>query len=148
MDWMASDWFWWGLALALFAAEALLPGTFMLWLGFAAIGTGIIHFVAPGLEPATQWIVFGLLGLVSVGLGWAWRRRHPSTPSEQPMLNRRAEQLVGRVFPLHAAIVDGIGRVKAGDAFWAVQGEDLPVGTRVRVVAVDGTVLKVQRATD
>ena len=31
-----SVWFWVGLSLALFAAETIVPGAFMLWLGFAA----------------------------------------------------------------------------------------------------------------
>ena len=146
MDWMSSDWFWWAFALALFAAEALLPGTFMLWLGFAALGTGLVHLLVPGLEPTAQWFVFALLSLVAVGIGWQLRRRRPATVSDQPLLNRRAEQLVGRVFPLDTAIVDGRGRLRIGDAFWIAQGADLPVGQRVRITAVDGLVLQVARA--
>jgi hypothetical protein len=36
--------------------------------------------------------------------------------------------------------------VKIDDAFWTVEGPDLPVGMRVRVVAVNGMTLKVQEA--
>jgi membrane protein implicated in regulation of membrane protease activity len=146
MDWMDSNWFWWAVAVLLFAAEAILPGTFMLWLGFAAIGTGIVHFVLPGLDPTAQWFVFAMLSLVAVGIGWYLRRRHPPGASDQPLLNRRADQLVGRVLPLESAIIDGRGRVKIDDAFWAVQGPDLPTGTRVRVTAVDGMSLRVLAA--
>jgi membrane protein implicated in regulation of membrane protease activity len=146
MDWMSSDWFWWAFALALFALEALMPGTFMLWLGFAAIGTGLVHLVWPGMDLTAQWFAFALLGLVAVGIGWYLRRRHPPTASDQPLLNRRADQLIGRVFALESAIVDGRGRIKVGDAFWTAQGTDLPVGVRVRVTAVDGMLLRVERA--
>jgi membrane protein implicated in regulation of membrane protease activity len=146
MDWMGSDWFWWAFALALFALEALLPGTFMLWLGFAALGTGVVHWLAPGLEPTGQWFVFAVLGLVAVGIGWWLRKFRPSPESDQPLLNRRADQLVGRVFPLESAIVDGRGRLKIGDAYWSTQGPDLPAGTRVRIDAVDGMLLRVVRA--
>lgn len=146
MDWMNSDWFWWGFALALFALEALLPGTFMLWLGFAALGTGLVHLVAPGLDLTVQWFVFALLGLVAVGIGWVLRKRHPPVHSDQPLLNRRADQLVGRVFALESAIVDGRGRIKIGDAFWTATGGDLPAGTRVRVEGTDGLMLRVTRA--
>jgi membrane protein implicated in regulation of membrane protease activity len=146
MEWMNSNWFWWAMAVGLLALEALLPGTFMLWLGFAALGTGVVHFVVPGLTPVAQWFVFALLSLVAVAIGWQYKRRNPPTVSEQPLLNKRADQLVGRVFPLDTAIVDGRGRIKIGDAFWTAQGGDLPAGTRVRVVAVDGMLLTVAAA--
>ena len=146
MDWMTSEWFWWALALALFALEALMPGTFMLWLGFAAVGTGIVHVVAPGIGLAGQGIVFALFSLLAVGIGWQWRRRNPQTDSDQPLLNQKATQLIGRVFPLDTPILDGRGRIKVGDAYWQVAGSDLPQGTRVRVAAVDGMLLRVDRA--
>lgn len=145
---MESGWFWWGLALALFALEALLPGAFMLWLGFAAAGTGIVHLLVPGAGLAVQWIVFCVLSLVAVGFGWRYRSRNPPAPSDQPLLNKRAEQLIGRVFPLETAIRDGRGRLKIGDALWTVEGDDTPAGERVRIVAVDGMVLRVHAAPD
>ena len=61
-------------------------------------------------------------------------------------MNLRAEQLVGSVAVLDQAIEGGRGRVKIDDAFWTVEGPDLPVGVRVRVIAVNGMTLKVQEA--
>ena len=43
-------------------------------------------------------------------------------------------------------IEGGRGRVRIDDAFWTVEGADLPLGTRVRVIAVNGMTLKVQEA--
>jgi inner membrane protein len=146
MEWMDSNWFWWAMALGLFALEALMPGTFMLWLGFAAAGTGVVHLLLPGFDHTTQWFVFAMLSLVAVAIGWILRRRRPPAHSDQPLLNRRADQLVGRVFPLDTPIVDGRGRLKIGDAYWTAQGGDLPAGTRVRIAAVDGMLLRVERA--
>lgn len=143
---MNSTWFWWAVAAALFALEALMPGTFMLWLGFAAVATALLHLLLPGMDPTWQWFVFSLLSLVAVAAGWQWRRRFPPRTSDQPLLNRRSEQLVGRVFPLESAIVDGQGRVKIGDAFWTCSGPDQPAGTRVRVIGVDGMSLRVTAA--
>lgn len=142
-EWLHTFWFWWGLALALFAAEALLPGAFLLWLGLAATATGLVVLLLP-LPPFWQWVLFGVLGMLSAYVGLVVRRRHPVTASDQPLLNRRADQLVGRVLPLHAAIVDGRGKLKIGDALWAVEGEDLPQGARVRIEAVDGMLLRVR----
>ena len=47
---------------------------------------------------------------------------------------------------LDQAIDRGRGRIRLDDAFWTVEGPDLPAGTPVRVIAVDGMVLKVQEA--
>ena len=146
MQWMNSDWFWWAAALALFALEAILPGTFMLWLGFAAIGTGLMHLLVPGAGIAAQWIVFALLSLAAVAIGWEVRKRRTPRSSDQPLLNRRAEQLVGRVFPLDMDIRNGRGRVKIDDAFWIAEGPDLPAGARVRIEAVDAMILRVRAA--
>jgi len=40
--------------------------------------------------------------------------------------------------------VNGRGSVHAGDTIWRVEGAALPAGTRVKIVGVDGTVLKVE----
>jgi len=86
-----------------------------------------------------------VLSLVSVGVYLQFFRSLQKA-SDRPLLNRRGEQLVGRVLELDTAIVDGRGRVKIGDAFWTVQGADLPVGSKVRVVAIDSMTLKVDPA--
>ena len=143
---VASPWFWWGLALALLAAEALAPGAFMLWLGFAAAGTGLIAMMAP-MPVDAQWMLFAVLSLLSVLIGWQLRRRHPPGETDRPLLNRRGAQLVGQVHVLESAIVDGRGRMKIGDAYWTALGPDLPAGTRVRVLAADGGALRVDVAS-
>ena len=66
--------------------------------------------------------------------------------SDKPLLNQRARQLVGRNFVLATPIQSGRGRITAGDSLWSVKGPDLPVGTSVRVVDADGTVLIVEAA--
>jgi inner membrane protein len=141
--WMASSWFWWSLALLLFAIEAIAPGVFMLWLGAAAVATALIVLVVD-IPIVGQWVLFSLLGLLAVGLGWRYRSRNAPAPSDQPLLNQKAKQLVDRVFVLDTPMVNGRGRLKIGDAFWTADGEDLPAGTRVRIIAVDGMVLKVR----
>ena len=59
-----------------------------------------------------------------------------TTRRDQPLLNRRGEQLVGRTATLTEPIHEGRGRIQLGDTLWRVAGPDLPVGARVRVVAV------------
>lgn len=136
---------WAALAVTLFAAEALAPGAFMLWMGFAAAAVFLTVWAFEGMTVLLQVILFVVLSFVSIQIYRTWFRKR-GRQSEQPLLNRRAEQLVGRVVVLEQAIADGIGRAKIDDAFWVVAGPDLPSGSRVRVVAVDGMTLKVQPA--
>ncbi len=139
---MRTDLIVWGcLALALMAAETLVPGAFLLWLGFAAAAVWLLLWVLP-LSPLWQVIVFTVLAFVSVGV-YIRFFRDKEKPSDQPLLNRRGEQLVGQVFALEQAIVDGRGRLKIGDAFWMAEGPDLPQGTRVRIVSAGNMALQV-----
>ncbi|MBW8369199.1 MAG: NfeD family protein [Arenimonas sp.] len=134
---------WGGLALLLIAAETLAPGVFMLWLGLAAAVVFVLLLVFPDLPPIGQAIAFVSLGFAAIAIYMRFFR-NKERPSDQPLLNRRGEQLVGQVYVLDQAIVDGRGRVKIGDAFWTVEGEDLPQGARVRVVSAHNMSLQVR----
>jgi len=136
---------WAVVALLLFAAETLAPGAFMLWMGFAAVVVFLTVLLLPGIPVLAQVAAFVVLSFVSIQVYRKWFRK-AARESDQPLLNRRALQNVGLVAPLEQAIVAGRGRIKLGDAFWVVEGPDLAAGTPVRVVAVDGMVLKVQEA--
>jgi len=98
----------------------------------------------PGVSVLVQVAVFVVLSFVSIQVYRTWfRSREPR--SDQPVLNRRAAALIGRVVPLERAIVNGQGRVQIADAYWDVTGPDLPAGATVRIVAADGMTLKVQQ---
>lgn len=138
-------WHWWILALALIILETVLPGTFLLWMGISAIVLGLLAWLIPAMGWETQLMLFAILSLVSI-VGWRiWQRKHPDE-SDQPTLNRRAEQYVGRVFTLETPIENGFGKVKVGDTLWRVKGDEAPAGTRVKVQSADGVVLVVQPA--
>lgn len=137
--------FWWGLGLLLMALETFVPGAFLLWFGFAAAAMGFVVLVLP-IGPIWQAVLFSVLSLISVGVYWKWIRGR-GVESDQPLLNRRAAQLVGRTFHLETPLVDGFGKIRINDALWTVSGEAQAAGGRVRVVdVVDGTTLRVERA--
>ncbi|GJM00192.1 MAG: membrane protein [Methyloligella sp.] len=135
-------WSWLILGCILLGLEVLLPGTFMLWFGVAAIVTGVLSFLAPiGLE--LQLIVFAIVSLISVLIG---RKLYSSNEaaSDQPLLHKRGAQLIGHSFKVTKAIENGKGKVKVGDSEWIVKGEDAEVGTIIKVVALDGNTLIVE----
>ena len=136
---------WAAIALLLFAAEAMAPGAFMLWLGFAAAVVLAIVLLFSGIPVLAQVALFVVLSFVSIQVYRRWFRNREK-PSDQPALNRRTAALVGRVVPLERGIVDGRGRVQIADAFWEVAGPELPAGAHVRVTGADGMTLTVEAA--
>jgi membrane protein implicated in regulation of membrane protease activity len=137
-------WSWFILAGILFGLEILLPGTFLLWLGFAAVAVGLIS-----LGVAWAWqlqlIAFAVLSLVAIA-AWRWLGTRTDPEGDRPFLNRRAEAFVGRVFTLEKPIVDGSGTLRIDDTVWRVTGPDTAAGSRVRVTAAEGTSLVVDRS--
>jgi membrane protein implicated in regulation of membrane protease activity len=130
-------WYWWVAAVVFLAIEVFAPGAVFLWMGVAAAVVGAVLWVAPEITWEYQFLLFAVLA-VSTAFGWrTYRRRYPPPESDHPTLNRRGMQYVGRDFTLAAPVVNGQGKLR---------GEDLPEGTQVRVVGVDGTILRIERA--
>jgi len=147
MGWMQhiEFWHWWILAGLLLILELTAPAFFFLWLGIAAVATGLIMLVFPGLSLQTQLVMFSVLAVIAV-ITWRRYRESPPVETDQPNLNRRGSQYVGREFTLATPIVNGVGKVTVDDSTWRVRGADLPVGATVKVVGVDGVVFLVEPA--
>jgi membrane protein implicated in regulation of membrane protease activity len=138
-----SYWNWLAVGTLLLILEVFGAGGYLLWIGLAAASVGVLTFLLPELPWALQFILFGVLSVLTAVLWWR-RQRSAAKPSDQPALNRRGSELLDRQFVLHEAIPEGRGKVLAGDSLWLVSGPDLPAGTRVRVTGQDGVILKVE----
>jgi len=136
-------WHWLIAGVILIALEMAVPGVVFMWIGIAAIITGVVSWASPDLAMEWLLIIFAVLSVLSVVLGRTYLKRNP-LQSDHPKLNRRGEQYVGRHFTLSEPIVGGFGKIKVDDSTWKVSGEDMAVGAKVEVVAVDGVVLKVE----
>lgn len=138
-------WHWWVLAVGLVIVEVFAPSTVLLWPGIAAVIVGVVLLAADDIGWQYQVLLFAALSVTSLVAWRAYARTRP-TRSEDPRLNRRAEQYVGRVFILEEPIVNGRCRINADGIIWTIAGEDLDAGARVRVVGTEGTILKVEEA--
>jgi len=125
--------------------ELFVPGVYLLWFGAAGIATGAIVWFWP-LSFIGELAAFGAFAILAVALGYVLTRRATDNEGEQPFLNRRAEQLVGRTVTLTGNIENGVGRVSVDDTIWRIEGPDLPAGTRVTISGVRGAVLEVKPA--
>jgi membrane protein implicated in regulation of membrane protease activity len=141
-----SFWNWLAFGTLLLILEVFGAGGYLLWIGLAAAAVGVLTYLIPDLHWTLQFVLFGIFALL-MAVYW-WRRQRTATkPSDQPGLNQRGSELLGRTFPLHEAISGGRGKIKAGDTLWLVSGPELPAGSLVRVIGQEGVLLKVDPAS-
>ncbi len=141
-------WAWWILAMVLIGIEVLAPGTFFLWFGLAAFFVGLVTLLLGPDNAFWTWqaqvITFVVLALVLAVVGRAVMAKRGWNRSDQPELNERGAQLIGKQAVLSQPISSGTGRARIGDTTWRVSGPDLPEGTAVRVVDAKGGTLVVE----
>lgn len=141
----AGDFAWWIAGLVLLVLEIVVPGVYLLFLGFAAlvVGTTAVLAGSPGwFDWQAQVVAFVAVSIVAVLFGRRWYgarsgRLAPTT------LNSRAERLIGRPARVSEAIVHGRGKVAVEDGWWMAEGQDLPEGASVRIEGARGSVLLV-----
>ncbi|WP_289282432.1 MULTISPECIES: NfeD family protein [unclassified Methylophaga] len=143
MPFVIDFWHWWVLGVGLIIIEILLPTFFALWMGIAAFVTGLFLFFFSALSWQYQLLIFALLSIISIVVWRQYLREHPLL-SDQPNLNKRGEQYIGRVITLQTPIVDGVGKIKLDDSTWKIQGNDSPAGKKVRIIALNNVVFTVE----
>lgn len=136
-------WLWFAAAVALLVLETIVPGVHFVWFGLAAGVVGALALATP-LDWPVQLILFALISIASVFVV-----RRFATPenaaTDEPVLNIRGAQYIGRQVEVVDAIRNGRGKVRVGDTVWGAQGEDAPAGAKVEVTGVNGTVLVVAK---
>ncbi len=142
--WSLGAWNWFVIAVALFVLETIVPGVHFVWFGLAAV---IVGLAGLAIDIAWEWqlIAFAIISCITV----FFVRRYAAPDmagSDEPALNLRAVQYVGRVVTVEEAIAGGRGKVRVGDTLWPAQGGDAPQGARVKITGTQGTVLLVEHA--
>lgn len=140
------EYIWLGLAALLALAELFVPGVFLIWVAAAAALTGILSLFID-LTFAGQLTVFGLSTIIAVLGGRRWYLTH-NVESENPLLNNRAAQLIGRTVTVVEAISATGGRVKVADGEWPAKGPVMEKGATAKVAAVEGGVLRLEALED
>ncbi len=135
-----SDWIVWMVAgLVLLGIEIVAPGAFMMWLGLAACGTGLI-VLATEIGFELQVVTCGVLAAISLAVGLRYRHRTARLNTQQAGLAGRS----ATALTFHGRE----GRVRVGDSDWAARVPpdvaEPAAGARLRVEGVDGTVLIVR----
>ncbi|WP_293880171.1 NfeD family protein [Sphingomonas sp.] len=143
MTGIADHWLWLIAAAVLGIGEIVIPGAFLMWIGIAALITGLATLALPlGVE--LQLAIFAVMAVVSVYAGRRVLVRNPIV-SADPLLNDRGARMIGEIVTAVAPVDPLGGRVKVGDGEWSARGATAAVGERLRVVGIERGVLLVER---
>ena len=149
----ATPWLWLTLALALGAVELVATSFFLIWVALAALGVAGALAVMPGLGGTSQAVIFAALSVGFTFAGRTYLKRRKGRKAPGPVLNRRAEALIGRRVKVVQAFDSGLGGVEIDGALWRARltpgthGGPAPVeGDSLVIRSVDGAVLQVSAA--
>ena len=132
-----SFWHWIALGLLLLIVEMSGAGGYLLWVGIAAGVTGVVLFIAPDLSWQIQVLFFSAASVACAVGWWKYQQKYPRIVDE-PLLNKRGAQYIGRIFTLSDAIENGRGKIRVDDSFWEVSAEnDMPAGVSVKILALE-----------
>jgi membrane protein implicated in regulation of membrane protease activity len=137
------EWLWLIGGVVLLIAELIAPGFFLVFIGGAAVATGLAALLLP-LSVPLQLAIFAVLAFLAARVGGrhAYAMRYDYSPD--PFLNDRARRLLGRVVVATQPIDSNGGRVRVGDSEWSARGGPAAPGDRVRIVDFEGNCLKVE----
>ena len=135
-------WIWAIAGVLLLIAEIIAPGFFLVFVGAAAIATGLFTLLFD-LGTAPQLGLFAIYSVLAVMIGKRWYGE-PDSDASSIKLNEPAKRLVGKTVTVVEAVDDHGGRVRVGDGEWSARGGPAAAGERVTVTGVDGNCLTVE----
>lgn len=138
-------WYWIVAGCVLCLAELAVPALILIWLGIAALITGVFVFALP-LSPIVQLLVWGVL---SVLMTFVFLRFFKPHKADLPV--GRSDEILDETGLLTRAVVPyGRGEilfqkpVLGSDRWNCVADHAIAAGVKVRVQSVEGSVLRVE----
>jgi hypothetical protein len=144
-------WHWMVLGLGLALLELALFSFFVIWFALGAVFTGIVLLLLPALGFAAQMLVWTVASVVMTVLWFKYFRNASRTSAGQADgALGEIGVLVRAIEPLSVSSLRGEVRfqkpIMGADAWPCIADEAIAAGERVKVVAVDGQLLKVAKS--
>lgn len=140
-------WLWGAIGLVLLAVEMATGTFYVLWFGVAALIMGIVTWLMPNMGSATQLLLYAILSLGSL---YIWRTHYKKNDPDYRIGQAQGSEIgtVGTIIEPVSASKNG--RIQftqgvMGSREWvAVANEDIAVGVKASIVAVEGNALRVK----
>jgi len=145
MEW----WYWIVGGIVLILLELVIPSFFVIWFGLGALFVGLLLLVAPGFPLAGQILLWAI---ASAAMTVLWFRVF-SRIRNKTRIGTAAGDIIGEIGLLVADTAPfQRGKVRfqrpvLGAEEWPCTSDaEIAIGTRVKLVSVEGSFLKVARA--
>ena len=126
----------WIVAAVIFILVDILTSSFLfVWFSigaFSALLAGVL-----GLSISWQLLIFSVVSLISVSLGYPWaRRKYKKMIKRTPLME---ETYIGKVFIAEEDIID-LARIKVGGIYWTGvnRGDKILKGNKYTIIGIEG----------
>jgi membrane protein implicated in regulation of membrane protease activity len=146
---MLFEWYHWAiLGIALIATELLVPAFVLVWFGLGGLAVAAILALVPETGFVTQLLIWLV---ASIALVFLWFRVFK--PHQHKITSGRSSaEAVGEV-GLLVSDIEPFGKAKVrfqtpllgSDVWECVSDEKIAAGSRVKVVSVEGSLLKIAK---
>jgi len=146
------EWLWWHwvvLGIVLMLLELAVPAFFLMWFGLGAVVIGLLMLVFPDLSMAYQVIAWTASSMLFV---WLWFKVFkPNIFKTRAGLSRGT--FIGEVGlvtkdirPYEKGQIRFQKPILGNEVWESIADEEIKAGERVKVLEVEGSVLRVSRA--
>jgi membrane protein implicated in regulation of membrane protease activity len=142
-------WHWAVSGIVLILAELALPAFVVIWFGLGALLVAALVFILPDISLTAQLAVWLI---ASAGMVWAWFKLFRLS-DHKTRIGMSDAYVVGEIGVLSRDVAPfSKGEVRfqkpvlGSDCWPCVADEDLRSGERVKILAVEGSLLKIGRA--
>lgn len=147
---MGLEWWVWAVAgIGLILAELAIPAFFVIWFGFGALLVAAVAWLAPELSATSQVAIWTVASLAMVVLWFSVFKpglHKTRVGTADGTVIGEVGLLVGPVAPFARGRVRFQRPVLGAEEWVCLAESEIAAGTRVRVVAVEGSYLKVVEA--
>ena len=141
-------WIWVAIGLLLLAVEISTGTVYVLWFGISALCVAVATWLFPQMPPAIQFAIFAALSIGSLAI---WKLFYKKTETHSRVGQAQGEE-IGRtgtvIEPVNANHNGKISFAQGlmGSREWvAVANEIIEVGSKAKVVAVEGNALRITK---
>jgi len=144
---------WWLIIGVLLAVlELIIPGTYLIWFGAAALVNCVITAVVPDLSMTWQLVWLAFFSILFAFIGWkvyGWTIFHSVVPEKYRNLNDPIAQMTGKTVEVVSVKGDKI-QVAVGDTVWTATSDDkIKVGEKAVISGSYNNVeLKIKKLLD
>jgi membrane protein implicated in regulation of membrane protease activity len=141
-------WHWIVLGIFLMLTELVVPAFFLIWFGAAAVAVGLVVAAFPAFPFAWQVVTWTVSSLVLI---WLWFKvfkagsHKTRVGMSQGMVAGEVALVTREIRPYERGEIRFQKPILGAESWESIADEEIKVGERVKVLSVEGNILKVGR---